>query len=89
MQLGLATAPALFAWEQQPSLGPLILRQFTQPGDVALAKEIVAKSDGLERTVELARSFAAEARGLVERLPRSDARDALVGLTVKVVDRVK
>lgn len=46
------------------------------------------KSDGLERTKELARKFAAEARGLVERLPESEARGGLVGLTEKVVDRV-
>ena len=43
----------------------------------------------MERTVELARRFAGEAKRLVERLPGSEARRALVGLTAKVVDRVK
>ncbi|WVR07985.1 hypothetical protein IAU60_005028 [Kwoniella sp. DSM 27419] len=89
LRLGLATAPALFAWEKHAQLGPLILRKFTEPGDVELARALVADSDGLQRTVELARQFAAEARALVEKLPESKARDALVGLTLKVVDRVK
>jgi hexaprenyl-diphosphate synthase len=70
-------------------MGPLILRKFEQPGDIELAKEIVGKSQGLERTVDLARRFAGSARALVERLPESPAREALVGLTLKVVDRVK
>ena len=34
LQLGLATAPALFAWEEHPEMGPLIKRKFDQPGDV-------------------------------------------------------
>ena len=49
----------------------------------------MARSDGLQRTVELAREFAGEARRLVEMLPESGARDALVQLTIKVVERVK
>ncbi|RSH93218.1 coq1 putative hexaprenyl diphosphate synthase [Saitozyma podzolica] len=89
LRLGLATAPALFAWESHPEMGPLILRKFEEPGDVELARDIVGRSDGLERTVDLARRFAGSARGLVERLPESPAREALVGLTMKVVDRVK
>ena len=86
--MGLATAPALFAWETEPTLGPLILRKFEQPGDVDLARELVGRSGGIPKTVELARKFAGEARDLVLRLPESPAREALVGLTEKVVDRV-
>ncbi|KAI8981180.1 terpenoid synthase [Trametes punicea] len=36
LQLGLATGPALFAWEEYPEMGPLIKRKFEQPGDVEL-----------------------------------------------------
>ncbi|KAL1412554.1 coq1 putative hexaprenyl diphosphate synthase [Vanrija albida] len=89
MRLGLATAPALFAWEEHPSLGPLIARKFSEPGDTEIALDLVNRSRGMERTAELARNFAGEARRLIELLPQSPARDALVGLTVKVVDRVK
>jgi hexaprenyl-diphosphate synthase len=40
LELGLATAPVLFAWEEFPELGPLIKRKFSQEGDV----EMVMKS---------------------------------------------
>ena len=89
LSLGLATAPALFAWQTNPSLGPLILRKFKEQGDVATARDIVLDSDGVAQTLDLAREFAGAARTLVEQLPQSSARDALVELTVKVVERVK
>lgn len=89
LRLGLATAPALFAWTEHPSLGPLILRKFSEPGDVELARDLVNRSQGLQRTRELAERFAGEARGLVELLPDTPARGALVELCGKVVDRVK
>ena len=34
LKLGLATGPALFAWEEHPEMGPLIERKFKQAGDV-------------------------------------------------------
>ena len=36
LQLGLATGPALYAWEEHPEMGPLIARKFGQEGDVEL-----------------------------------------------------
>ena len=41
LQLGLATGPALFAWEEHPELGPLIGRKFRQPGDVDLVRRFL------------------------------------------------
>lgn len=34
LELGLATAPLLFAWKQNPELGPLVGRKFSREGDV-------------------------------------------------------
>lgn len=34
LQLGLATAPLLFAWKSNPELGPLVGRKFCEEGDV-------------------------------------------------------
>ena len=34
LELGLATAPLLFAWKDNKSLGKLVGRKFSQPGDV-------------------------------------------------------
>lgn len=36
LKLGLATGPALYAWEEHPEMGPLIARKFGQEGDVEL-----------------------------------------------------
>jgi hexaprenyl-diphosphate synthase len=36
LRLGLATGPALYAWEEHPQMGPLIMRKFKQEGDVEL-----------------------------------------------------
>lgn len=35
LELGLATAPVFYAWEEYPELGPMIARQFAEPGDAA------------------------------------------------------
>ena len=38
LNLGLATGPALYAWEEHPEMGELIQRKFEQPGDVELVR---------------------------------------------------
>jgi len=43
LKLGLATAPVLFACEKYPELNTMIMRRFSQPGDVELAYDIVMK----------------------------------------------
>merc|ERR1719182_756971 len=59
--LGIATAPVLFASEQFPRLNSLILRQFSQPGDVEEAFQLVLESEGLEQTKRLASRYSQEA----------------------------
>ncbi|KAG7440505.1 terpenoid synthase [Guyanagaster necrorhizus] len=87
LQLGLATGPALFAWEEHPEIGPLIERKFNQPGDVELARDYVRKSSGVERTRDLALAYAEQARDVLVPLPDSDAKGALEALTGRVVKR--
>ncbi len=87
LQLGLATGPALFAWEEHPQMGPLIERKFNQPGDVELARDYVRKSSGVERTRDLALAYAKQARDVLAPLPDSDAKGALEALTERVVKR--
>ncbi|KAK0450427.1 isoprenoid synthase domain-containing protein [Desarmillaria tabescens] len=87
LQLGLATGPALFAWEEHPEIGPLIERKFAQPGDVELARDYVRKSSGVERTRDLALAYAKQARDVLAPLPDSDAKGALEALTERVVKR--
>jgi len=87
LQLGLATGPALFAWEEHPEMGPLIKRKFQQEGDVELARDLVRRSAGVERTRDLARRHADKAREVLALLPDSDAKGALEVLTERVVKR--
>ncbi|KAH7105173.1 terpenoid synthase, partial [Auriculariales sp. MPI-PUGE-AT-0066] len=87
LALGLATAPALFAWEENPAMGALIERKFSADGDIEMARDFVRNSNALQRTRELAEAHAAKAREVLHHLPPSDARIALEVLTEKVVRR--
>lgn len=88
LSLGLTTAPSLFAWRTQPLLGPLIARKFSHKGDVELARELVGKTDGLRQTRELAELFANKAGEAISEFPEGEAKDSLMDLTRKVVQRV-
>ncbi|KAA1471417.1 terpenoid synthase [Dentipellis sp. KUC8613] len=87
LRLGLATGPALYAWDEHPEMGPLIARKFEQEGDVELARDLVRRSSGVERTRDLARAHADKARETLQLLPDSDAKSALEVLTEHVVKR--
>jgi len=87
LRLGLATGPALYAWEEHAEMGPLIERKFEQDGDVELARDLVRRSSGVERTRNLARAHADKAREVLDILPDSDAKGALEVLTERVVTR--
>ncbi|KAI0271490.1 terpenoid synthase [Gloeopeniophorella convolvens] len=87
LQLGLATGPALYAWEEHPEMGALIARKFEKEGDVELARDLVRRSSGVERTRELAHAYADKALETLQHLPESEARIALEVLTERVVKR--
>jgi geranylgeranyl pyrophosphate synthase len=56
LRLGLATGPALYAWEEHPQLGPLIQRKFDQEGDVELVSvlsRIACCSEGIIFRLEI------------------------------------
>ncbi|CAI2165780.1 1920_t:CDS:2 [Funneliformis geosporum] len=89
LKLGLATAPVLYAWEKYSELGPLIKRKFSKNGDVEKARELVYQSNGIEQTKLLAVSHCQKAIGAILKLPESDARNALIRLSDKVVTRKK
>lgn len=44
LELGLATAPLLFAWRERPELGRLVGRKFVEPGDVEQVLESEASA---------------------------------------------
>jgi hexaprenyl-diphosphate synthase len=105
LELGLATAPLLFAWKNNKELGSLVGRKFSKEGDVARvghsskahghiltdvqARELVHQSDGLEQTRALAEEYANRAIASIEKFPDSEAKDGLVEMAIKTLKRRK
>ncbi|KAL1925584.1 uncharacterized protein VTP21DRAFT_467 [Calcarisporiella thermophila] len=87
LQLGIATAPVLYAWEEFPELEVMIKRNFEKEGDVEKAREYVMLSNGIEQTRKLAALHCNRAIEAVMQLPPSDARTALVQLAENVLTR--
>ncbi|KAI9901942.1 hypothetical protein N3K66_003759 [Trichothecium roseum] len=89
LELGLATAPLLFAWKQMPELGALVGRKFEREGDVLRAREIVMQSDGVEQTRALAVDYSEKAVAAIAHFPDSEAKAGLVEMAQKVIKRQK
>ncbi|KAI1169523.1 hexaprenyl pyrophosphate synthetase-like protein [Nemania sp. FL0916] len=89
LELGLATAPLLFAWKTNPELGPLVGRKFDQEGDVQRARELVHNSDGIEQTRALAEDYSQRAISALHDFPDSEAKESLVEMAVKTLKRQK
>jgi solanesyl diphosphate synthase len=88
LNAGLATAPVLFAAEKFPDeLSSMIERKFKIDGDVERAVELVRKSDGIQRTKDLAQVHVELAIQSISELEKSNYRDSLIHLAHKVVDR--
>ena len=89
LELGLATAPLLFAWKDNQQLGVLVGRKFAADGDVQMAKDLVARSDGIEQTRALAQDYADKAAYAISRFPDSEAKEGLLEMCVKATKRRK
>ena len=89
LELGLATAPLLFAWKDNQQLGVLVGRKFAADGDVEMAKELVRHSDGIEQTRVLAQDYADKAAYAISRFPDSEAKEGLLEMCVKATKRRK
>ncbi|KAL3520593.1 hypothetical protein ACH5RR_018742 [Cinchona calisaya] len=92
---GIITAPILFAIEEFPELRSIVARGFDNPANVDLALEYLGRSQGIQRTRELATMHANLASAAIGSLPESDdenvlkSRRALVELTQRVITRTK
>jgi len=89
LNLGLATAPVLFALDQHPDLAALIVRRFSKPGDVAMALDCVRSSDGVEQTKFLAGKFSEEAMKNLDLFSDTNHRRALKTLTDNMLHRLR
>jgi all-trans-nonaprenyl-diphosphate synthase len=88
MASGNLTAPVLFALEENPYLEVLIDREFSEAGDLEEALTLVKESDGIKRSQELAKKYAAIAVQELQELPSSEPRQALIDLTDYVLSRL-
>ena len=89
LKLGLATAPLLFAWKENPDLGMLVGRKFAGEGDFEMAGELVLRSDGLAQTRALAQEYADKATDAIREFPDSEAKEGLIEMCVKTMKRRK
>lgn len=90
MDLGLSTAPILYAAQEFKELRPLVKRRFKKKGDKQQALECLYKSEtAMDKARNLAQFHAQRAVDAILRLPQSEARDALVRLTHTVITRKK
>lgn len=92
---GIATAPVLFAAEEFPQLTLLIQRRFKEPDDVAVAKDLIERSQGLRKAKELAAYHANCAAEMIHQMPKAHSehaeisRQGLLKITEKVLTRTK
>lgn len=89
LELGLATAPLLFAWRARPELGELVGRRFKEEGDVQRARDLVIQSNGIEQTRALAQEYADKAIDSIKDFPEGEAKKGLEEMCVKVMKRRK
>ncbi|KAJ9145335.1 Polyprenyl synthetase [Pleurostoma richardsiae] len=89
LELGLATAPLLFAWKSMPELGALVGRKFAMEGDVQRARELVLQSNGIEQTRALAQDYSEQAIAAISGFPDSEAKEGLIEMAEKTIKRRK
>ncbi|KAF9510262.1 hypothetical protein BS47DRAFT_1373341 [Hydnum rufescens UP504] len=89
LKLGLAMAPTLYAWEEHPEMAQLIVRRFKHEGDIEWARTLVMHSNALERTQNLTKEYSNKALEVLDRLPHTDAKDALASLASAVVEHTR
>jgi geranylgeranyl pyrophosphate synthase len=87
MQLGLATAPILYASEVNPKLKPLIQRRFKENGDVQSAIKLAIETNCIEKSYLLADFHAQSAMIALSNLPESEPRSALARLLHVAISR--
>ncbi|KAL9603687.1 MAG: hypothetical protein Q9219_001006 [cf. Caloplaca sp. 3 TL-2023] len=89
LELGLATAPLLFAWKDNSELGVLVGRKFSAEGDIETARDLVAQSSGLEQTRALAQEYADKAAHAISSFPDCEAKQGLIEMCTKTMKRRK
>ena len=85
---GYLTAPTFYAMEDQPELKGLITNQFKGDGDLEQALTLVRSSSAIQRTRDLAETFAREAKESIAWMDDSPCKRALLELPSFVLSRL-
>ena len=85
---GNLTAPVIFALEKEPKLRDLIESEFSEPGSLNEAIELVKSCGGIERAQELAKEKADLAIQNLQCLPESAFRLALEDMVLYNLERI-
>jgi all-trans-nonaprenyl-diphosphate synthase len=85
---GNITAPALYGMEKFPYLETLIEREFSEDGDMEEALTLIKKSDGIERSRQLADYHAKLSVKHLDCLKPSPSKDVLRELSDYVLSRL-
>jgi all-trans-nonaprenyl-diphosphate synthase len=88
LKQGNLTAPVLFALEEYPHVSELIDREFSEPSDLADVLTLVQKSNGVQRSRDLAKTHAKQAVNAIEWLPTSAHKQSLLDLTDYILERL-
>ncbi|GJT88779.1 solanesyl diphosphate synthase 3, chloroplastic/mitochondrial isoform X1 [Tanacetum coccineum] len=95
LDIGIVTAPILYAMEEFPELHTVVDRGLDSPANVELVLEYLGKSHGIQKTRELAAKHAKLAAAAIDSLPANDdenvqrSRHALIEVTCRVINRTK
>ncbi|KAL4619900.1 solanesyl diphosphate synthase 1, chloroplastic-like isoform X2 [Castanea sativa] len=85
---GNLTAPVIFALEKEPKLRDIIESEFSEPGSLNEAIELVKSCGGIERAQELAKEKADLAIQNLQCLPESAFRLALEDMVLYNLERI-
>jgi all-trans-nonaprenyl-diphosphate synthase len=88
LKQGNLTAPVLFALEEHPHLIELVDREFSESSDLEDILALVQKSNGIQRSRDLAKIHAKQAVNAIEWLPTSAHKQSLLDLTDYILERL-
>jgi geranylgeranyl pyrophosphate synthase len=89
MELGLSTAPILYASQTMKDIRPLIERRFKEKGDVQRAVAMASTTDCVQKSYELAEFHSELAVQALMKFPPTESRKALLRLLHQVISRDK
>ncbi|GMH05562.1 hypothetical protein Nepgr_007402 [Nepenthes gracilis] len=88
LRKGNLTAPVIYALEREPQLRTIIESEFSEPGSIEEAIELVKNCGGIERALDLAKEKADNALQSLNCLPESIYRVALESMVLYNLERI-